>query len=119
MATRIALRSLARRILDLSDESADLDRLIAPLVGELAPGLLVLPGVGTQNAGELLVTAGENPERLRSAAGFAMLCGACPIPASSGKTEHHRLSRGDRQANSALCMIVVYRYASMAGNRRH
>jgi len=110
VATKIALRSLARRVLDLGDEIADLDRLIAPLVAELAPGLLALPGVGVANAGELLVTAGQNPERLRSEAGFAMLCGACPIPASSGKTERHRLNRGgDRQANSALHMIVVYR----------
>jgi transposase len=110
VATKIALRSLARRILDLGDEIADLDRLIAPLVGELAPGLLALPGVGVANAGELLVTAGQNPGRLRSEAGFAMLCGACPIPASSGKTNRHRLNRGgDRQANSALHMIVVYR----------
>ena len=107
VATKIALRSLARRVLDLGDEIADLERLIAPLVAELAPGLLALPGVGTQNAGELLVTAGQNPERLRSEAGFAMLCGACPIPASSGKTTRHRLNRGgNRQANSALHMIV-------------
>jgi transposase len=110
VATRIALRSLARRILELSDEIGDLDRLIEPLVSELAPGLLALPGVGVQNAGELLVTAGQNPQRLRSEAGFAMLCGACPIPASSGKTVRHRLNRGgDRQANSALHMIVVCR----------
>lgn len=82
----------------------------SPLVAELAPGLLVLPGVGVQNAGELLVTAGQNPERLRSEAGFAMPCGACPIPASSGKTVRYRLNRdGDRQANSALHMIVVFR----------
>jgi transposase len=80
------------------------------LVGELAPGLLALPAVGVANAGELLVTAGQNPERLRSKAGFAMFCGVCPIPASSGKTERHRLNQGgDRQANSALHMIVVYR----------
>lgn len=110
VATKIALRSLARRILELGDEIADLDRLITPLVAELAPGLLALPGVGTQNAGELLVTAGQNPERLRSEAGFAMLCGACPIPASSGKTVRHRLNRGgDRQASSALHMVVACR----------
>ncbi len=110
VATRIALRSLARRILELSDESGDLERLIEPLVGELAPGLLALPGVGTQNAGELLVTAGQNRQRSRSEAGFAMRCGACPIPASSGKTVRQRRNRGgDRQANSALHMIVVCR----------
>lgn len=120
VATRIALRSLARRILELGDEIADLDRLIAPLVSELAPGLLALPGVGVQNAGELLVTAGQNPERLRSEAGFAMLCGACPIPASSGKTVRHRLNRGgDRQANSALHMIVVFRMRTDARTKTY
>jgi hypothetical protein len=86
VATRIGLRSLARRILELNDEIAQLDDLIAPLVQELAPGLLELIGVGIENAGQFLVTPGDNPERLRSEAGFAMLCGAAPLPASSGKT---------------------------------
>ena len=66
--------------------------------------------MGTASAGELLVAAGENPDRLRSEASFAMLCGACPLPASSGKTQRHRLNRGgNRQANSDLHMIVVCR----------
>jgi transposase len=110
VATRIALRSLAWRVLELDDEIADLDQLIEPLVAELAPGLIALTGVGTECAGELLVAAGDNPERLRSEASFAMLCGASPIPASSGKTERHRLNRGgNRHANSALHMIVISR----------
>ncbi|MHB0866809.1 MAG: IS110 family RNA-guided transposase [Thermoleophilia bacterium] len=110
VATRIAIKSLCRRVLDLNDEIAELDRLIEPLVAELAPTLIALEGVGTECAGELLVTAGENPERLRSEASFAMLCGASPIPASSGKTQRHRLNRGgNRQANSALHMIVLCR----------
>jgi transposase len=110
VATRIALRSLARRLLDLNDEIAALDELIEPLINELAPTLVQLPGVGPESAGELLVAAGDNPDRLRSEASFAMLCGACPIPASSGKTERHRLNRGgNRQANSALHMIVISR----------
>ena len=110
IATKLSLKSLARRILDLNDEIAELDRFIVPLVKELAPSLLELEGVGIANAGELLVTAGENPDRLRSEASFAMLCGACPIPASSGKTQRHRLNRGgNRQANSALHMIVICR----------
>jgi transposase len=109
-ATKISLKSLSRRLLDLGDEIADLDKLITTLVEELAPGLLALDGVGIHGAGELLVLAGDNPERLRSEAGFAMLCGASPIPASSGKTTRHRLNRGgDRRANSALHMIVVCR----------
>ena len=110
VATRLSLKSLARRVLALNDEIAKLDRFIAPLVEELAPDLLKLEGVGIASAGELLVTAGENPDRLRSEASFAMLCGACPLPASSGKTQRHRLNRGgNRQANSALHMIVVCR----------
>jgi transposase len=110
VATRLALRSLARRILELNNEIAELDRFIEPLVAELAPTLVALKGVGTECAGELLVTAGDNPDRLGSEASFAMLCGAAPIPASSGKTQRHRLNRGgNRQANSALYMIVVSR----------
>ena len=110
VATRIALKSLARRILELNDEIAELDRLIGPLVEELAAPLLQLEGVGIENAGEFVVTAGENPDRLRCEASFAMLCGACPIPASSGKTQRHRLNRGgNRQANSALHMVVISR----------
>lgn len=110
VATRLALKSLARRILELNDEVANLDEMIEPLVAELAPGLVALSGVGTESAGELLVAAGDNPDRLTSEASFAMLCGAAPIPASSGKTERHRLNRGgNRQANSALHMIVISR----------
>ena len=110
MATKIACKSLAVRLLELDDEIAELNTLIEPLVDELAPGLLQLEGVGTHNAGELLVAAGDNLDRLTSEAGFAMLCGTSPIPASSGKTQRHRLNRGgNRQANSALHMIVVCR----------
>lgn len=77
--------------------------------GEL-PLLLELPGVGVEVAGQLLVTAGDNPERLRSEASFAHLCGAAPLPASSGRTDRHRLNRGgDRAANNALYTIVLSR----------
>ena len=110
VATRIALRSLARRIVELNDEAAELDDLIAPLVRELAPALVAAPAIGMEVAGQLLVTAGDNPERLRSEASFAMLCGVAPLPASSGKTQRHRLNRGgDRGANSALHMAVICR----------
>jgi len=110
VATRIALKSLARRVLDLNDEVAGLDCLIEPLVEELGSALTQLEGVGTDSAGQFIVVVGENPDRLRSEAGFAMLCGACPIPASSGKIQHHRLNRGEnRQANSALLIVVLSR----------
>jgi len=109
-ATIIALRSLARRHQQLTDEITDLDTLITPLVTAINPALAGLNGVGADVAGQLLVTAGDNPHRLRSEAAFAMLCGAAPLPASSGRTHRHRLNRGgDRQANAALYRIVLCR----------
>jgi transposase len=119
-ATRIALKSLARRILELDDEIADLDELIAKLVHELAPTLVKAVGIGVEVAGQLLVTAGDNPQRMTSEAGFAMLCGAAPLPASSGKTQRHRLNRGgDRAANSALYLAVVTRIRVHARTRAY
>ncbi|MCA1788614.1 MAG: IS110 family transposase, partial [Thioalkalivibrio sp.] len=75
-----------------------------------APDLLALNGVGPDVAGQLLATTGDNPERLRSEAAFAHLCGVAPIPASSGRKDRHRLNRGgDRAANHALHTIVLCR----------
>ncbi|MEU2202731.1 IS110 family transposase [Isoptericola sp. NPDC019482] len=109
-AARIALRSLARRHGALTTEITELDALIEPLVQRINPRLLELNGVGPDVAGQLLVTAGQNAERLHSEAAFAMLCGVAPIPASSGKTHRHRLNRGgDRQANAALYRITLCR----------
>ncbi|SDL62764.1 Transposase [Modicisalibacter muralis] len=109
-AYRIALKSLARRYLELHDEIADLDVMIAAIVDELAPDLIARCAVGYESAAQLLITAGDNPERLRSEASFAALCGVSPIPASSGKTQRHRLNRGgDRAANSALHIIAIGR----------
>jgi len=109
-ATKVALRSLARRHAALSAELADLDALIAPLVAAINPDLIALHGVGPDTAGQLLITAGDNTDRLRSEGAFAMLCGVAPIPASSGKTHRHRLNRGgDRQANAALYRAVICR----------
>ena len=80
------------------------------LVGRAAPRLLGLLAIGNDHAGQLLVTAGQHPERLRGEAAFAHLCGVAPIPASSGKTRRHRLHRGgDRDANRALHLAVVVR----------
>nr|WP_308121133.1 IS110 family transposase [Actinoplanes bogorensis] len=109
-AVTIALRSLARRHQHLSVEIADLDALLEPLVASINPALISVAGVGTDVAGQLLVTAGENHDRLTSEASFAMLCGVAPLPASSGKTTRHRLNRGgDRQANAALYRVVLGR----------
>jgi transposase len=109
-ATKIALRSLARRHQQLSAEITDLDELLDPLVATISPGLLTATGVGTDVAGQLLVTAGQNHHRITSETAFAMLCGVAPLPASSGKTRRHRLNRGgDRQANAALYRVVLCR----------
>lgn len=109
-ACKRALAVLARRIRTLQHEVADLDDDLRPLVEQTAPTLLGLFGVGLDVAARLLAAAGDNPERLRSEAAFAHLCGVAPIPASSGKTSRHRLNRGgDRSANHALYTIVMSR----------
>jgi transposase len=104
------LRSIASRWLALDTEIRTLDKLIDPLLRSAVPVLLARRGIGPDVAATLLVTAGDNPRRLRSERAFAALCGASPIPASSGKTRRHRLNRGgDRQANRALHVIVLNR----------
>jgi transposase len=109
-ATKIALRHLARRFQALQDEIDDLDTQLSSLVTKLAPALLALPGIGVETAGQLLVTAGDNPARLRSEASFARLCGVAPVPVSSGRTDRYRLHRGgDRRANNALWRIALVR----------
>lgn len=109
-ATKRALRVLARRHGALSEEIAELDTDLEALVARIHPELLAVHGVGTDIAGQLLVTAGANHERLHSEAAFAALCGVAPVPASSGRTHRHRLNRGgDRQANCALWRITLTR----------
>lgn len=111
VAAKIALRQLARRYQYLSADITELDARIEPLVAALAPDLLSRLGVGPETGAQLLVSAGDNPERLHSEAGFAALAGVSPIPASSGKTSgRHRLNRsGDRQANRVLYLITLVR----------
>lgn len=109
-ATKTALRRLARRHQFLSEEIHDADTELTALVADAAPRLITLPGVGTEVAGQLLTTAGDNPDRLHSEAAFAHLCGVAPIPASSGRTRRHRLNRGgDRAANNALYVVALNR----------
>jgi transposase len=109
-AAKLALRSLARRIALLDDEITELDTRLTPLVATAAPRTTALLGISTAHAGQLLITAGENIDRLHSEAAFAALCGASPIPIASGKRGRYRLNPGgDRQANRALHMIAVCR----------
>ncbi len=105
-----ALRALARRWLDLAAEVATHDQALDRLTRQSCPALREGFGIGADTAAEMLIVFGDNPERIRSEAAFAKLCGACPLPASSGMTNRHRLSRGGhRQANSALYRVVIVR----------
>jgi transposase len=109
LATRLVLRSLARRVQAATSEAAELEQEIAALVYVLAPALLDEPGVGPIVAAQLLVSWSHRG-RLRSEACFARLAGVAPVPASSGQTVRHRLSRGgDRQLNRALHTIALHR----------
>jgi transposase len=109
-ATTLALIAVAARARALTAEIALADRRLKPLVTATAPHLISLPGVGPNVAGQLLATAGDNPHRLHSEAALARLSGVAPIPASSGRTDRHRLHRGgDRQANRAFYTIVLSR----------
>ena len=109
-AAKYALRSLACRYRQLSDEVRNLEAEIERLTLSVAPALVKAFGMGPDTAATLLIAVGSNPDRLRTEAAFASLCGVNPIPASSGKTNRHRLNRGgDRQANAALYRIVVVR----------
>ncbi len=117
-ATRCAMRTLARRHQLLDTEVAELDVKLAQLTKLAAPRLLGEPGMGKEIAARLLLTAGDNPTRIRNDSALAALCGASPVEASSGKTTRHRLTRGgDRQANSALWMIANNRMIHHAKTR--
>lgn len=109
-ATKYALRTLAKRIMELTAEIRDVDMVLQELVAQTTPTLVSKLAIGTGHAAQLLITAGQNIDRLHSEAAFARLCGVAPIPVSSGKTQRMRLHRGgDRQANAALHMIAVCR----------
>jgi transposase len=111
VAMRHVLRSLARRWLELHHETKAHTRQLKQITAAAAPQLIDAYGIGSDIAAEMLITAGDNTDRVRSEAAFAKLCGACPLPAGSGKTNgRHRLNRGgNRQANAALYRAVIVR----------
>lgn len=112
-ATGQALRRLARRHQSLTAEIAEIDAELRLLTLSTAPTMLATKGFGVITIATLLITAGDNPDRLHSEASFAALCGAAPIPASSGKTTRHRLNRGgDRQGNWALHQVALVRLST-------
>ena len=109
-SAKVSLRAIARRWLALDAEVKDHDASLGQLTQKLAPEMMQAHGMGTGTAAEMLILVGDNPERIHSEAALAKLCGACPIPASSGKTKRHRLNRGgNRQANAALYRVVIVR----------
>ncbi len=109
-SAKASLRAIARRWLALDAEIKQHDAQLDVLTADRAPELLEAHGMATGTAAEMLLLVGDNPERIHSEAAFAKLCGACPIPASSGKTNRHRLNRGgNRQANAALYRVVITR----------
>ena len=111
VAMHHALSHLAQRWLDLHEEIRVHSTQLKVLTNAAAPEMLKRFGVGFDTAAEMLITAGDNADRIRSEAAFAKLCGVCPIPAGSGKTSgRHRLNRGgNRQANAALYWVVIVR----------
>lgn len=108
---KTAAVTLARRVEALDAELEAIDRQLEPLVKAAAPGMLTIFGVGVDTAAVLIVAAGDNPERIRSEAAWAMICGVAPIPVMSGKiSNRYRLNPGgNRQANNALWRIVITR----------
>jgi transposase len=119
-ATKLALRQLAKRIQGLEEELGTLDAILAPLVRTTAPALIAKHGLGPDTVGALLVSAGDNPQRLHKESAFAHMCGSAPIDASSGVVVHKRLNRGgDRSANQALWRIVMVRMVSDPRTRHY
>ena len=107
------LRLLAKRWMTLAEELKSLDTMLDDLTSRHAKRLRERFGVGPQTAAVLVAVAGDNPERLKSEAALAALCGTSPLQASSGKTVRHRLNRGgDRSANNALWTIAMVRMRS-------
>lgn len=112
-SAKTSLRAIARRWLALDAEVKEHDTQLRVLTAARAPDLIKAYGMAAGTAAEMLLLVGDNPERIHSEAAFAKMCGACPIPASSGKTTRHRLNRGgNRQANAALYRVAIVRMRS-------
>jgi len=115
-----SLKLLAKRWLMLTAELKEHDATLDHLTSRSAKRMREQFGVGPQTAAILMAVAGDNPERLRSEAALAALCGASPLQASSGKTTRHRLNRGgDRSANNALWTIAMVRMRSEPRTRAY
>lgn len=120
VAAKRALVSVARRWRALDLETRELDCHLRGILRSIAGPLLAVHGVGFETAGQLLVTAGDNPQRMHKESSYAALCASSPVKASSGQTRRHRLNRGgDRNANSALWTIVLTRMSNHPQTRAY
>jgi len=109
-SAKASMRAIARRWLSLREEIQAHEVELERMACEKAPELMKSHGISTQTVAEMLILVGDNPERIKSEAALAKLCGVCPIPASSGKTNRMRLNRGgNRQANAALYRVAIVR----------
>lgn len=109
-SAKASMRAIARRWLTLHEEIHSHEQALDRLVRDRAPGLMESHGIATMTVAEMLILVGDNPQRIRSEAALAKLCGVCPIPASSGKTNRMRLNRGgNRQANAAVYRVAIVR----------
>ncbi|MEM9761052.1 MAG: IS110 family transposase [Pseudomonadota bacterium] len=109
-SAKIAMRAIARRWLALHEEIQEHEQQLEHMVRGRAPELMASHGISTMTVAEMLILVGDNPERIRSEAALARMCGVCPIPALSGKTSRMRLNRGgNRQANAALYRVAIVR----------
>ena len=109
-SAKAAMRALARRWLALHEEIQGHDQELERLVRDRAPELMDSHGISTMTVAEMLILVGDNPARIKSEAALARMCGVCPIPASSGKTNRMRLNRGgDHQANAAIYRVAIVR----------
>jgi transposase len=111
------LRLLARRVLALNTEVNDLQQRMSEAVAVCCPPLLDRPGIGPDNAAALLITVGDNPERLRNEASFASLCGVSPVEASSGRITRHRLNNSSGPSSAHVCSPIAPRTAPRPGKR--
>ena len=119
-ATKLAIQILGRRVVALDADMARLDELLEQLVRRTAPSLREVYGVGTYTAAVLLVAAGDNPDRLKSEAAFAHMCGVAPLKASTGKSKRMKVNPGgNRQANHALWRIVLTRMGNDERTRKY
>lgn len=115
-----SLRMLARIWMEAREQAGDAEKRIGAILSEHAPALLSADGCGPISGAVLAVAAGDNPDRMKSEASFAALCGVSPVEASSGKVARHRLNRGgNRQANCAIHRIVVSRMATDEKTREY